>query len=87
MVSEAAAQRVPLGQAQAAYPEGLSSVAGVRQLSDGRLMLSDRLGQAVMIVDIENGVADTIGHVGNLGAAAEFPGRGLWGRGSVYRSE
>ncbi|MEJ2237332.1 MAG: hypothetical protein P8X82_03465 [Gemmatimonadales bacterium] len=58
------AQRVSLASPEAVYPEGLSSVTGIRELSDGRLMVSDRLGQAVMILNVERGIADTIGHVG-----------------------
>ena len=67
-------QRHSLTDPNATFPEGLSSVAGLRELSDGRIMVSDRLGQAIMIIDIDAGVADTIGRSGQGPGEYRMPG-------------
>jgi hypothetical protein len=66
--------RHSLTDPDATFPEGLSSIAGLRELSDGRLMVSDRLGQAIMFIDIEAGVADTIGRNGRGPGEYSMPG-------------
>jgi hypothetical protein len=53
-----------LSNPDATYEESLSSINGVRELPDGRLMLADGLGQALIVVDMSTGRADTIGGVG-----------------------
>jgi hypothetical protein len=70
-------QRHSLTDPNATFPEGLSSVAGLRELSDGRIMISDRLGQAIIIIDMEAGVADTIGRSG--GGPGEY-----WTPGALF---
>ena len=73
--AEGQGQRHSLTDPSATFPEGLSSVAGLRELSDGRIMVSDRLGQAIMIVDIDAGMADTIGRSGQGPGEYKMPGR------------
>lgn len=59
-----AATRIHLSEPEATFPEAFSSIVGIRELSDGRLFVSDRLGQVLMFVDLASGTADTIGRVG-----------------------
>ncbi len=75
------APRIALSAPDATFPEALSSISGLRELPDGRVMVSDRLGKALMVVDFAVASADTIGRVGggpgeyNLPAGL-FPWRG-----------
>lgn len=57
-------ERVTLGSPEATFPEPFSRIVGLRQLSDGRLVIADRLEQAVRYVDFKSGVMEDIGHVG-----------------------
>ena len=66
-VAAAHAQELPqliLGAPVAAYPEGFESLAGVRELEDGRVLVSDDLGQALILWDPGAG-ADTLANVGD----------------------
>jgi hypothetical protein len=69
-----AAASVELSEPDAAFPEAFSSIVGLRELSDGRLFVSDRLGQALMIVDLAASTADTIGRTG--GGPGEYASPG-----------
>ena len=62
-----------LTKPDAAYLEGFGSIRGIRELPDGRVLVSDGLGQALIIVDLEAGTADTVGRVG--GGPEEQAGR------------
>ena len=53
-----------LTEADATFPEAFASLSGLRPLPDGRLLVADALGQALTIVDLMAGTADTIGRVG-----------------------
>ncbi len=56
---------VPLGEADAAWDEGFSVLSTVRELPGGRVLVADPLGQIVVALDLDAGVADTIGGVGS----------------------
>lgn len=66
--------RVELAEPDAVFPEAFSSIVGMRELSDGRLFVSDRLGQALMLVDLTSGTADTVGRVGGGPGEYSSPG-------------
>ncbi len=53
-----------LDQPDATFAEPFSSVAGMLELPDGRLMVADGLGQALLVVDMATGGVDTIGRIG-----------------------
>ena len=72
-VGEASA-RLELSAPEAAFPEAFSSIAGIRELSDGRVYVSDRLGQALLLVDLDGSTVDTIGRVG--GGPGEYASPG-----------
>ena len=46
------------------FPEAFGYLNNVRELSDGRVLVADPLGQALVRVDLVSGTADTIGRVG-----------------------
>lgn len=52
---------VPLGQADAAWDEGFSVLSTVRELPGGRVLVADPISQIVVALDLDAGVADTIG--------------------------
>ncbi len=68
------ATRVELSEPDATFPEAFSSITGMRELSSGRLFVSDRLGQALMFVDLAAGTADTIGRIGGGPGEYSSPG-------------
>ncbi|UCG84786.1 MAG: hypothetical protein JSW71_12585 [Gemmatimonadota bacterium] len=67
-------QRYSLTDPSAVFPEALSSVVGLRELSDGRVVVSDRLGQSVLVIDLDAEVADTIGREGGGPGEYRAPG-------------
>jgi hypothetical protein len=60
----AQARTTTLDQPGATFAEPFGSVAGLRELPDGRVMVADGLGQALVVIDMAVGTADTIGRVG-----------------------
>ncbi len=72
--SDEVSTRIVLTEPDASFPEALSSIVGIRELSDGRVIVSDRLGQALMIVDMAAGTADTIGRIGGGPGEYSSPG-------------
>jgi hypothetical protein len=74
----AAAQTVPtttLARADATFAEPFSSVAGVRELPNGRLVLSDRLEKTVALVDFASGDLTPIGREGQGPGEYGMPGQ------------
>ena len=66
-ISVATAAQVPerrLTKPDATFSEAFGLVGGLRELRDGRVLIADPLGQALMVVDLVAGTADTIGRVG-----------------------
>lgn len=49
---------------EASYPEPFSYLSGVRPMPDGTLLAADPLGQVLLRLDMDAGVADTLGGVG-----------------------
>ena len=63
----------PVGALQATFPEGFGAVRGVRELPDGRVLVSDGLGKAVVVWDLNAATADTIGGIGGGPAEYQLP--------------
>lgn len=61
---EAQVREITLTQPNATFPEAFSLVNGLRELPDGRVMIADPLGQALVVADFAAGKADTLGRVG-----------------------
>jgi hypothetical protein len=53
-----------LTSADARFPHEFSSIRGVRELPDGRVMVADGIDEVVMIADLKTGKGDTLGRVG-----------------------
>lgn len=53
-----------LGEPEAVSPEPFAVLSTVREFDDGRVLVADPLGQAVVRLDLDAGTADTIGKVG-----------------------
>ncbi len=53
-----------LDDPEASFPDAFSTVGGLRELPDGRVMIADALGQVLLVVDMAAGRADTIGRTG-----------------------
>ncbi len=61
---EAQVREEKLTEPEATYPDGFGLVNGLLELADGRVMIADPLGQALVIADLKAGTADTVGAVG-----------------------
>jgi sugar lactone lactonase YvrE len=48
----------------ASFPKEFAAIRGLLELPDGRVLVADGLGQALMVVDLAMGSADTVGRVG-----------------------
>ncbi len=48
----------------ASFPQEFAAIRGLLELSNGRVLVADGLGQALMVVDLTAGRADTVGRVG-----------------------
>lgn len=57
--------RVQMSKPEASFPEPFSRITGLRELADGRLIVSDRLEVALRIVDLTSGSMEEIGHEGS----------------------
>jgi len=51
-------------QLDASFPEGFSYLSRIRELADGRILAADPTAQVVLRLDLDAGVADTIGRQG-----------------------
>ena len=56
------------------FPEPFSSINGLRELSDGRLIISDRTEQVVRFIDLETGDLQDIGRAGEGPGEYRMPG-------------
>jgi hypothetical protein len=61
---EGAVSQRHLLEPDAAYSEALGMVQTVRPLPDGRILVADPLGQVLVAIDMDAGLADTIGQRG-----------------------
>ena len=73
-LSAQSVQRTTLTTPTAEFPEPFSSISGIRELSDGRLMVSDRLEKAVRSLDFGSGTMYEIGRVGSGPGEYQMPG-------------
>ncbi len=65
---------VTLNRPTAAYAEPFSQVAGLRELSDGRILLADRLELTVQLIDLGRGTSQEIGRHGQGPGEYGMPG-------------
>jgi len=55
---------VRLARAEARYPKELSSVTGLLELPDGRVLVSDGIDQTLLRIDLRSGKTDTVSRMG-----------------------
>jgi len=65
VAQESDVQEVDLSKPDASFPEPFSAVAGLRELADGRVVVSDRLEITLRIVNLTAGEGKEIGHEGS----------------------
>lgn len=73
----AAAQKAPrtvLSKPDASFPEPFSSVIGLRELADGRVVIADRLEQTVSILTLADGDLTPVGRQGQGPGEYAMPG-------------
>ena len=63
-----------LERAEAAFPEPFTSVSGLRELSDGRILVADRTEKHVSFLDFASGSMRQIGRVGAGPGEYQSPG-------------
>jgi hypothetical protein len=63
-----------LSTLQAEFSEPFSSLGGLRELSDGRVLVSDRLEKAVRLLDFPSGTFREVGRVGSGPGEYQLPG-------------
>jgi hypothetical protein len=73
-VSAQSAPTVTLSQRDARFAEPFSSLAGIRELADGRLVVSDRLEQSLSVIDFRTGTMTRVGRQGQGPGEYTMPG-------------
>jgi hypothetical protein len=63
-MASAQVQETSLVTPVATFPEAFSNVGGLLERPDGQVLVADGLGQALMLLDLAAGRADTIGRTG-----------------------
>jgi len=63
-VLELSAQERKLTTPVAEYPEPFDAISGFRALDDGRVLISDGIGEVLVVVDMVGQAADTLGRKG-----------------------
>jgi hypothetical protein len=67
LCGSAVAQKVPeirLAKPDARFPKEFSSITGLRELPDGRVLITDGIDETLLRLDLRAGKADTIGRSG-----------------------
>lgn len=72
--SQAEAQRMSLSEPVATFAEPFSSVAGLRELRDGRVLVADRIEQRLVLVDMARNTQTDLGRRGEGPGEYEMPG-------------
>jgi len=75
LAAPAHGQRIQeLAEAESAFPEPFSRITGLRELSDGRVLIADQLERHISILDFAAGTTDEIGRRGGGPGEYETPG-------------
>jgi hypothetical protein len=75
--SQASAQIVPVftpARSDARFDQAFSGIAGIRELADGRLLVSDRLEQSLFLIDFRSGAMTSVGRQGQGPGEYTMPG-------------
>lgn len=58
-------QPQPIGKPVTEFPEPFSAISGIRELSDGRVVVADRRDKIVQILDLKSGTAEAVSREGS----------------------
>lgn len=72
--AQSGVQRIRLEGPDARSPEPFSAIAGLRELSDGRLLLSDQIEQTLVRLDLATGAREELGRRGGGPGEYRMPG-------------
>lgn len=64
-----------LSQPEARYPEPFSMIGGIRELADGRVMVSDPIEEALVVLNLATGQSSPVGRVGQGPGEYKSPDR------------
>ena len=77
-VATVSAQSMPqktLGRSDVEYREPFTAITSVRELSDRRVLVNDRMEKTLQLLNLERGSAEPVGRVGNGPGEYGIPGR------------
>ncbi|UCF40975.1 MAG: hypothetical protein JSW43_01135 [Gemmatimonadota bacterium] len=74
VAAQSAARSVELGAPDAAFPEPFSAVLGVRELSNGQVLISDRIEMTLVRLDFASGTYEQLGRQGGGPGEFQMPG-------------
>ena len=74
LAAQSAPMTVQLGEPDAAFPEPFSAILGVRELSTGQVLISDRIEMMLARLDFESGSYDQLGRQGAGPGEFQMPG-------------
>ena len=69
-----ATSQIQLERAEATFPEPFTRISGLRELSDGRILIADRTEKHVSFIDFATGSIRQIGRVGEGPSEYQSPG-------------
>ena len=73
LVQSTAPQTLSLGKAERVFPQEFTQIRGIRELPDGRVLVSDRLDKGVVVVDFTSNAMRQIGRTGRGPAEYRLP--------------
>jgi len=73
-VAQEAPRTIALTEPDATFPEPFSALLGLRELGDGRVLISDRIQQTVALLDFASGSYDEVGRPGGGPGEYQMPG-------------
>jgi hypothetical protein len=65
----------PIGKVDVEYPEPFTAISGLRELRDGRVIVSDSRDKSLQLIDFERGTATPVGRAGAGPGEWGFPSR------------
>jgi hypothetical protein len=74
LTAQSAAKTVELGEPDAAFPEPFSAILGIRELSTGQVLISDRVEMMIAQLDFQSGTYEQLGRQGAGPGEFQMPG-------------
>jgi hypothetical protein len=74
LAAQSAPRTVELGEPDAAFPEPFSAILGIRELSTGQVLISDRIEMMIAQLDFQSGTYEQLGRQGAGPGEFQMPG-------------